>query len=111
MASISLVIGWRGFGCEDNMCPKSFGGFRFDLRSLLQGRMWSLIPLMVYISLIIGRRGFGCEEVSFGGVTFDIIFCMSCYNHVLSWDTLRLDAISSLCMHHILIMYFVFFKG
>ena len=35
---------------------------RFDLRSLLQGRMWSLIPLMVYISLIIGHRGFGCED-------------------------------------------------
>ena len=59
------------------MCPKSFGGVRFDLRSLLQGRMWSLIPLMVYISLIIGCRGFGCEDESFGGVTFDIIFCMS----------------------------------
>ena len=39
------------------MCPESFGGVRFDLRSLLQGRMWSLILVMVYISLIIGRRG------------------------------------------------------
>ena len=39
------------------MCPESFGGVRFDLRSLLQGRMWSLIPIMLYISLIIGRRG------------------------------------------------------
>ena len=72
MAYISLVIGRRGFGCEDNlseiMCPKSFGGLRFDLRSLLQGRMWSLIPLMAYIPLIIGRRDFGCEDESFGGV-------------------------------------------
>ena len=39
------------------MCPKSCGGIRFDLRSLLQSQMWSLIPLMVYISLIIGRTG------------------------------------------------------
>ena len=77
------------------MCPKSSGGLRFYLRSLLQGRMWSLIPLMVYISLIIGRRGFGCEDESFGGVTFDIIFCMSHFNHVPSGDTLRQDAISS----------------
>ena len=64
MAYISLVIGHRGVGCEDNleeiMCPKC--GVRFDLRSLLQGRMWSLIPLMVYIFLIIGCRGFGCED-------------------------------------------------
>ena len=57
------------------MCPKSFGGLRFDLRSLLQGRMWSLIPLMVYIFVITGCRGFECEDESFGGVTFDIIFC------------------------------------
>ena len=77
------------------MCPKSSCGLRFDLRSLLQGRMWSLIPLMVYISLIIGHRGFGFEDDSFGGVTFDIIFCMSRFNHVLSGDTLRRDAISS----------------
>ena len=54
-----------------------------------------LIPLMVYISLIIGRRGFGYEDKSFGGVTFDIIFCMSRFNHVLSGDILRRDAISS----------------
>ena len=62
------------------MCPESFAGVRFDLRSLLQGPMWSLIPLMVYISLIIGRTGFGrkddlweiiCPE-SYGGVTFDL---------------------------------------
>ena len=77
------------------MCPKSFGGLRFDIRSLLQGRMWSFIPLMVYISLIIGRRGFGCEDESFAGVTFDIIFCMSRFNHVPSGDTLHRDAISS----------------
>ena len=57
--------------------------------------MWSLIPLMVDISLIIGRRGFGCEDKFFGGVTFDIIFCMSRLNHVPSGDTLRQDAISS----------------
>ena len=44
------------------MCPESFGDVRFDLGALLQGRMWSLIPLMVYISLTIGRRGFGCED-------------------------------------------------
>ena len=77
------------------MCPRSFGGLRFDLRSLLQGRMLSLIAPMVYISLIIGCRGFGCEDESFGGVTFDIIFCTSCFNHVPSEDTLRQDAISS----------------
>ena len=77
------------------MCPKSFGGLKFDLRSLLQGRMWSLIPLRVYISLIIGHRGFGCEDESFGGVTFDIILCMSCFNHFPTGDTLHRDAISS----------------
>ena len=44
------------------MYPKSFGGVRFDLRSFLQGRMWYLIPLMVYISLIIGCRDFGYED-------------------------------------------------
>ena len=42
------------------MCPESFGGVRFDLGFLLQGRMWYLIPMMNYISPIIGRRGFGC---------------------------------------------------
>ena len=78
------------------MCPKSFGGLRLDLRSLLHGRMWSLIPLMVYISLIIDHRGFGCEEESFGGVTFDIIFCMSRFNYVPSGNTLCRDAISHL---------------
>ena len=28
------------------MCPESFGGVRFDLRSLLQGRMWALILII-----------------------------------------------------------------
>ena len=72
--------------------PEIFGGLGFDLRSLLQGRMWSLMPLMVYVSLIIG---FGCEDESFGEVTFDIIFCMSHFNHIPSGDTLHRDAISS----------------
>ena len=39
------------------MCPESFGDVRFDHGTLSEGRMWSLIPIMVYISLIIGRRG------------------------------------------------------
>ena len=50
---------------------------------------------MVYVSFSIGRSGFGCADESFGGVTFDIIFCMSCFNQVPSGDTLRRDAISS----------------
>ena len=62
------------------MCPESFGVVRFDLRSLLQGRMWPLIPLMVDISLIVGRRDFGCEDnlweimcpESFGGSRSDL---------------------------------------
>ena len=36
---------------------ESSGVVRFDLGALLEGQMWSLIPIMVYISLIIGRRG------------------------------------------------------
>ena len=44
------------------MCSESYGGVRFDLGSLLQGRMWYLVPMMDYNSLIIGRRGFGCED-------------------------------------------------
>ena len=36
---------------------ESSGVVRFDLGALLQGQMWSLIPLIVYISLIIGCRG------------------------------------------------------
>ena len=39
------------------MWPESFGDVRFDFGALLEGQMWSLIPIMVYISLIIGRRG------------------------------------------------------
>ena len=39
------------------MCPESFGDVRFVLGALLEGRMCSLIPILVYISLIIGRRG------------------------------------------------------
>ena len=62
MACISLIIGCRGFGGKDNLleiiCPESYGGVTFDL----QGRMWSLIPIMAYISLTISRRGFGCGD-------------------------------------------------
>ena len=62
------------------MCPESFGGVRFDLGSLFQGRMWYLIPLMGYISPIFGRTGFGCEDnlqeimcpKYFAGVRFDL---------------------------------------
>ena len=39
------------------MCPESLGDVRFDLRALLEGRMWSLVPIIVYIFLIIGLRG------------------------------------------------------
>ena len=39
------------------MYPESFGDVRFDLGALLEGRIWSLIPIMVYIPLIIGHRG------------------------------------------------------
>ena len=39
------------------MCPKSFDYVRFDPGALLEGQLWSLIPIMVYISHIIGRRG------------------------------------------------------
>ena len=35
------------------MCPESFGGVRFDLGSLFQGRMWYLIPMMDYISPLL----------------------------------------------------------
>ena len=40
------------------MCLESFGDDRFDLGALLEGRMWSLMPIMVYITLNIGCRGF-----------------------------------------------------
>ena len=36
---------------------KSSGVVRFDPGALLEGRIWSFIPIMVYISLIIGHRG------------------------------------------------------
>ena len=66
MAYISLIIGHRAFGGKDDLweiiCPESYGGVTFDLGSLLQGQMWSLIPIMAYISLTITRGGFGCEE-------------------------------------------------
>ena len=39
------------------MGSESSSVVRFDLGSLLQGQMWSFIPIMVYISLVIGRRG------------------------------------------------------
>ena len=84
---MSLVIGCRGFGCDDKlwetMCPKSFGGVRFVLRLLLQGRMWPLIPLMVYISLIIGRRDFGCED--------NFKYRKSCAPNLLVGSDLTLD--------------------
>ena len=57
------------------MCPKSFGGVRFDLGSLLQGQVWNLIPMMDYISLLLVAKVFGfenkimCSE-SFVGVRF-----------------------------------------
>ena len=42
------------------MCSECFDDVRFDLGALFEGRMWSLLPIMVYISLVIGGRGFGC---------------------------------------------------
>ena len=36
---------------------ESSGVVRFDFAALLEGRMWSFIPVMMYISLIIGHRG------------------------------------------------------
>ena len=47
-----------------------------------------LSPLLLVIEVF-------CEDKSFGGVTFDIIFCMSHFNHVPSGDTLHRDTISS----------------
>ena len=41
---------------------ESSGVVRFDLGALLEGRMWSLIPIMVYISLIIGRTGLDVKK-------------------------------------------------
>ena len=66
MAYISLIIGRRGFGGKDELweidCPESYGGVTFNLGPLLQGRMWSLIPIIAYISLTITCGGFGCED-------------------------------------------------
>ena len=66
MAYISLIIGHRGFSGKDDLweiiCPESYGGVTFDLGPLLQGRMWSLIPIMAYLSLTITHGGFGCED-------------------------------------------------
>ena len=45
------------------MCPESFGDVRVDHGALLEGRMWSLIPIMVYIALIIGRRGLDMKKL------------------------------------------------
>ena len=63
------------------MCLESFGGVRFDLGSLLQGRMWYLIPMMDYISPIIGRIGFGCETT----------YRKSCAPNLLVGSDLTLD--------------------
>ena len=66
MAYIPLMIGRRGFSGKDTLweiiCPKFYGGVTFDLRPLLEGRMWSLIPIMAYISLTITSGGFGFED-------------------------------------------------
>ena len=51
-----------------------------------------------------------CPE-SFGGVTFDIIFCTSRFNHVPSGDTLRQDAISSLRLYLWLLLKYKFTYG
>ena len=65
-AYFSLIIGRRGFGCEDNFWeikrPESFAGLRFDRGPLLQDQMCFFIPIMAYISLVIGSKGFGCED-------------------------------------------------
>ena len=37
---------------------------RFDLGALLEGQIWSFIPIMVYISLIIGHRGLDVKTTS-----------------------------------------------
>ena len=51
-AYISLIIGHRGFGCENNLwevvCPESFADFRFHLGALGQGQMSFSIPIMTY---------------------------------------------------------------
>ena len=66
------------------MCPKSFGEVRFDLGSLLQGRMWYSIAMIDHISPIIGRRGFGCGKscapnlLVGSGLTLDPSFKVEC---------------------------------
>ena len=66
MAYISLIIGCRGFGGKDDLWkiiyPESYGGVTFNLGPLLQGRMWSSIPIMAYIDLTITRGSYGCED-------------------------------------------------
>ena len=67
---------------------ESSGVVRFDLGALLEGRMWSVIPKMVYISLIIGRRGLdvkttygkSCAPIFWVGsnLTFDSSFKVEC---------------------------------
>ena len=42
---------------------ESSGVVKYDLGALLEGRMWSFIPIMVYISLIIGRRGLDVKQL------------------------------------------------
>ena len=53
------------------------------------------------VLFLVGRRGYGYEDESFGGVSFDIIFCMSRFNHEPSGDTLRRDAIASFYFYKI----------
>ena len=67
---------------------ESSGVVRFELGALLEGKMWSFIPIMVYISLIIGRRGLdvkttygkSCAQNFWVGsdLTFDPSFKVAC---------------------------------
>ena len=63
-AHISLIIGPRDLGCEnnlwENMCWKSFDVVRFDLGSLVQGQTTMPKLKSAYIWLIIGPRGLEC---------------------------------------------------
>ena len=58
-AHISLIIGPRGLGCENNlwesMCWESFDVVRFYLGPLVQGQTTMPNLKSVYILLIIGR--------------------------------------------------------
>ena len=53
------------------MCPKSFGGVRFDLGALLEGQMWSFIPYNngVYHSVChtstMSHPGIHCVEMQY----------------------------------------------